>query len=329
MRRSLPKLLLLACLTGGLATARAEDLQKAPTLADHPPALLDNAQASAAALVERGQMAMFDMNFDLAAQSYCHAAQLGDVEGHYRLGRLLLQQRGLQRALGQARFVLTQAAALGNPEAALLVSSNAAFAGQAAVRPTCLPESVRVAAQPLGWVPASFDPRAKAISPEEVEKYVSQLSVERRTWAKRVQERAPFFGVDPGLAVSLVRAESNFDPNALSSANAQGLMQLIPETAERFGVNNPLDPAQNIEGGLAYLRWLLKRFDHDVIKTTAAYNAGEGAVDRYEGVPPYPETRAYVERILRFYRAAVHTAPPVPKSQRVKLVNKAPAQTRG
>ncbi len=195
--------------------------------------------------------------------------------------------------------------------------------------PTCLPESVRVAAQPLGWVPASFDPKAKAISPEEVEKYVSQLNVERRTWAKRVQERAPFFGVDPGLAVSLVRAESNFDPNALSSANAQGLMQLIPETAERFGVNNPLDPAQNIEGGLAYLRWLLKRFDHDVIKTTAAYNAGEGAVDRYEGVPPYPETRAYVERILRFYRAAVHTAPPVPKSQRVKLVNKAPAQTAG
>ena len=328
MRLALPKMLLLACLSGGAAMARAEDPQTAPTLADHPPVSLESTKADASALVDQGLAAMFAMNLDLAAQSYCHAARLGDVEGHYRLGRLLLQQRGLRRALGQARFVLTEAAELGNEEARLLVSTATAFAGQVPIRPNCLPEPVRVAAQPLGWVPASFDPRARAISPEEVNKYVAQLNVERRTWAKRVQERAPFYGVDPGLAVSLVRAESNFNPNALSSANAQGLMQLIPATAERFGVNNPLDPEQNIEGGLAYLRWLLKRFDHDVIKTTAAYNAGEGAVDRYKGVPPYPETQAYVERILRFYRAAVHTAPPAPKVQRVKL-NRSATRPRG
>jgi soluble lytic murein transglycosylase-like protein len=125
--------------------------------------------------------------------------------------------------------------------------------------------------------------------------------------------------------LSIVRAESNFDPRALSTADAQGLMQLIPATAERFGVSDLQDPAQNIEAGLAYLRWLLKRFDHDVIKTTAAYNAGEGAVDRYKGVPPYPETRAYVERILSFYRSATHRAPPKPKSKRVRL-SKAPAR---
>ena len=328
MRHTLPSWMLLVCLSSAAALVRAEEPTRALTLADHPPASLESAQASAVALVEQGQIAMFDMNFDLAAQSYCHAARLGNSEGSYRLGRLLLQQRGLRRALGQARFVLGQAAALGNTEAKRLVSTGTAFGGQAPTRPTCMPEPARVANRPLGWVPTSFDPKAKAISPQELERYLSQLNTERRTWAKRVQERAPFYGVDPGLAVSLVRAESNFDPDALSSANAQGLMQLIPETAQRFGVNNPLDPAQNIEGGLAYLRWLLKRFDHDVIKTTAAYNAGEGAVERYKGVPPYPETQAYVERILRFYRAAVHTAPPMPQPQRVKL-NKTSAKPQG
>jgi soluble lytic murein transglycosylase-like protein len=128
-----------------------------------------------------------------------------------------------------------------------------------------------------------------------------------------VQERAPHYGVDPRLAVSIVRAESNFNPLAVSPKNAQGLMQLIPATALRFGVRNPLDPQQNIEGGLAYLGWLLQRFDHDVVKASAAYNAGEGAVDRHQGVPPFPETRAYVARILGFYLATRHQPPPPPE----------------
>ncbi|HEY9095217.1 MAG TPA: lytic transglycosylase domain-containing protein, partial [Hydrogenophaga sp.] len=186
-----------------------------------------------------------------------------------------------------------------------------------ATRPTCMPEQPRQALSSTDWTPESYDPQARPISNMAVERYLKRLDAPRRAWARRVQARAPFHGVDPRLAISVVRAESNFDPQAVSSANAQGLMQLLPETALRFGVNDISDPNQNIEGGLAYLRWLLVRYDHDVLKATAAYNAGEGAVERYKGVPPFPETRAYVERILRFYRASVHaTPPPGPKPGR-------------
>jgi soluble lytic murein transglycosylase-like protein len=96
----------------------------------------------------------------------------------------------------------------------------------------------------------------------------------------------------------IMQAESNFDAAAVSPRNAQGLMQLIPDTAARFRVKNPFDAAQNIRGGLAYLRWLLAYFEGDVALVAAAYNAGEGTVERYRGVPPYDETRAYVRRIL-------------------------------
>ena len=92
--------------------------------------------------------------------------------------------------------------------------------------------------------------------------------------------------------------ESNFNPLAVSPKNAQGLMQLIPSTASRFGVTNIKDPVENIKGGMAYLRWLLAYFEGDVALTLAAYNAGEGAVERYQGIPPYAETRHYVARIL-------------------------------
>jgi len=316
MRCALSKLLLATALVFGPGMAGAETSQRR-TLADHTPIATPGEDTDPGTLVALGQAALGSMDLDLAAQSYCHAARLGSVEGSYRLGRLLLQQRGFPRAQGQARFVLKQAAELGNEEARLFITSDTAFGGQAALRPDCMPETPTPMAN--GWVPASYDLQAQPVTPEEVERYLGQLNAERRNWAKQVQERAPYYGIDPRLAVSVVRAESNFDPRALSSANAQGLMQLIPATALRFGVSDPKDPAQNIEGGLAYLRWLLHRFDHDVLKTTAAYNAGEGAVDRYQGVPPYPETQAYVERILQFYRAAVHTAPPVPEARRNKL----------
>jgi len=98
---------------------------------------------------------------------------------------------------------------------------------------------------------------------------------------------------------AVMRAESNFDPLARSSRNAQGLMQLIPETAERFAVRDPLDPVENLRGGMGYLRWLLSYFRGDVVLALAAYNAGEGTVRRYGGVPPFAETRNYVARILR------------------------------
>jgi soluble lytic murein transglycosylase-like protein len=121
-----------------------------------------------------------------------------------------------------------------------------------------------------------------------------------------VNRYAPEYGVDPKLALAVIKQESNFNPLARSSKNAQGLMQLIPETAARFNVKRPFDPEQNMKGGLAYLRWLLAYFQGNVPLVVAAYNAGEGAVNRFRGIPPYPETRAYVRRIMELFGRSEH-----------------------
>lgn len=108
-------------------------------------------------------------------------------------------------------------------------------------------------------------------------------------------------GIDSRLIEAIIAAESAFDHQALSKKGAQGLMQLMPDTADRFGVANVWDPRQNIEGGTAYLLWLIEEFDGDLVRVLAAYNAGEGAVTRYDGVPPYPETEQYVQRVMAYF----------------------------
>ena len=110
------------------------------------------------------------------------------------------------------------------------------------------------------------------------------------------------FGVDSALIRAVVHAESWFETDAVSHAGAQGLMQLMPATARRFGVVNVFDPLDNITGGVAYLAWLAEEFDHDLTRMLAAYNAGENAVRRHNGIPPYPETREYVRRVRILYR---------------------------
>jgi soluble lytic murein transglycosylase-like protein len=105
--------------------------------------------------------------------------------------------------------------------------------------------------------------------------------------------------IDPDLINSVIRAESGFNPNAISPKGAQGLMQLMPQTAAHLGIQNAMDPIANVEGGTRYLRELLAHYDNDLIKALAAYNAGPERVEQYHGVPPYPETLAYVARIIR------------------------------
>ena len=107
--------------------------------------------------------------------------------------------------------------------------------------------------------------------------------------------------IDPDFVASVVKAESGFNPTAVSSKGAQGLMQLMPRTAARLGVENALDPAANVEGGTKYLRQLLDQYDGDAVKALAAYNAGPQRVEQYGGVPPYRETRAYITRIIDDY----------------------------
>ncbi len=116
-------------------------------------------------------------------------------------------------------------------------------------------------------------------------------------YAAEIRAAAAQHGVDEAIVRAIIHAESSFNPNARSRVGAQGLMQLMPPTARRFGVSDSYDPAQNIRGGVQYLAWLLKRYNGDLTLAAAGYNAGEGAVDRYKGVPPYSETRRYVERV--------------------------------
>lgn len=107
--------------------------------------------------------------------------------------------------------------------------------------------------------------------------------------------------LDPALVQAVIQTESNWNPFAVSRKGAFGLMQLLPSTAERYGVRDVFDPAQNVNGGTRYLRDLLDRFHGDLKKSLAAYNAGEQAVQRYGGVPKYPETRAYVQKVTKTY----------------------------
>jgi soluble lytic murein transglycosylase len=107
--------------------------------------------------------------------------------------------------------------------------------------------------------------------------------------------------LQPALVKAVIAAESNFDPDAVSHRGAQGLMQLMPETAAALGVDDPLQPLENVRGGSRYLRLMIDRYG-DLERALAAYNAGPKAVDHYGGVPPYPETRDYVQRVLTYYR---------------------------
>ena len=118
-----------------------------------------------------------------------------------------------------------------------------------------------------------------------------------------IREASRLYLIPEPLIRAVIKVESNYFPTAVSSVGAQGLMQLMPGTARRMAVRDSFDPRQNILGGTRYLRWLANMFNGDIILTIAAYNAGEGAVVRYNGIPPYPETQGYVQRVLRYYYA--------------------------
>ena len=155
--------------------------------------------------------------------------------------------------------------------------------------------------------------RAEVIKPKEVMARIHEPLTEMAETSQTpistnviemIDQIAKLYDVEGPLVHSVIRAESNYNPQAVSNKGAMGMMQLIPSTARRFGVQNPFDPKQNVEGGVRYLRFLLDYYKNTYPKAIAAYNAGEGAVDRYQGVPPYTETRNYVTQVAKNLRAA-------------------------
>jgi TPR repeat protein len=227
-----------------------------------------------------------------AQERYCEAARLGDAEAQYSLGGMYMVGRGsVERDDGLAAFFLGLAAEQGHEQARNLVRM---LSKEGAYSPGCMQD------------PLVPDFRVEPPVFESAEKAFVATTPEQARVVKLVERIAPDYGVHPQLAIAVIRAESNFDPNARSSRNAQGLMQLIPETSERFNVKKPYDPVQNVRGGLSYLRWLLAYFEGDVALVAAAYNSGEQTVNRYRGVPPYAETRAYVKRVRQLYKRAEH-----------------------
>ncbi|MBZ5706318.1 MAG: lytic transglycosylase domain-containing protein [Acidobacteriia bacterium] len=137
--------------------------------------------------------------------------------------------------------------------------------------------------------------------------------------------------LDPDLVNSVIHAESSFNPHAVSPKGAQGLMQLMPQTASQLGVSNAFDPSANVEGGTRYLRELLERYNFDLIKALAAYNAGPQRVEQYRGVPPYYETRTYVAKVIRDFnrkKMAERKASAAAKSNRKKTAAHQPGAAR-
>lgn len=171
-----------------------------------------------------------------------------------------------------------------------------------------VPMSVPAAASICAW-PLDCTPRV----------IPGRLNLE--AYSAEITSTAFAFAIDPDFVRAIIHAESAFNPQARSHKGAQGLMQLMPQTAKRFGVEDPWDPMQNIQGGVQYLAFLAERFAGDMELMAAAYNAGEGAVDRHGGIPPYAETEAYVQKVsaltvayreaamTRMLRATAHTSP--------------------
>jgi soluble lytic murein transglycosylase-like protein len=176
-----------------------------------------------------------------------------------------------------------------------------ALPSQAAIRPKgeTAPSGITKASETDGSAPQNTAAASqKTLAVAETRARSGKIPSE--TIQQAIQRAADKYNVPSDLIQSVIRCESNFRPNAVSHAGAQGLMQLMPATASDLGVTDPFDIQQNIDGGTRYLRQMLDRFNGDIETALAAYNAGPGTVNRYGGVPPYRETQAYVEKVMRY-----------------------------
>lgn len=238
-----------------------------------------------------------------AAKLYCEASRLGSAEGLYRLGMLYAFGQGVPENLDYAASLFKASSMHGHFESQKMLETIHLTSTQT---PPCI---MSAEAMP------ERNPHLDVILAENqtnhgeavgIDELIENLPKNKRWLIDLVEKVAQKYEVDPKLVLSIISVESNFKTSALSNKSAQGLMQLIPETAERFNVKNAFDASQNIKGGVAYIRWLLSYFQGDVALAVAAYNAGEGAVNKYKGIPPYRETQKYVKKVQARYPFKSH-----------------------
>lgn len=233
-----------------------------------------------------------------AAVLYCEASRLGSIEALYRLGMLYAFGRGVPQRRDIAASLFSLAANEGHREAGAMLET-------LPLRKFEVPQCVRDASAP----PEKPVPPSIASAPaqdDEIRRRIAALPGNKAWLVDLITTLSNWYAIDPALVLAIVSVESNFKVHARSDKGAQGLMQLIPATAERFNVRNAFDATQNIKGGLAYLRWLLSYYRGDVSLAVAAYNAGEGNVDRHKGIPPFRETRQYVKHVMALYPRMTH-----------------------
>ena len=299
----LAALLLLATLQTG--TALAQVSSHAPTSAavieDAPPALRTLLQRASALESAPDNSSTTDGLWQ-AAVLYCQASRWGSAEGQYRLGMLYAFGQGVPENRAHAASLFSLAASLGHAQASQMLDS---IGVTSAELPACVnqdksPEKAPL--QPYHGVPADLHPG----NGQSIDQYLLALPDHKRWLIPLATTMSAWYALDPKLVLSVIAVESNFNTAAQSPKAAMGLMQLIPDTAERFNVRNAYDASQNLRGGMRYLRWLLSYYRGNIAYAAAAYNAGEGRVDRYKGVPPFPETRAYVKRVLGLYGSSRH-----------------------
>ena len=231
-----------------------------------------------------------------AAVLYCEASRSGSLEAQYRLGMLYAFGQGVPESRSFAAALFSLAASQGHARANEMLDS-------IQLTSDALPACVTTAQLP------ERAPRLVADGSDGsplIDNYLLSLAPSKRWLVPLATTLSTWYELDPKLVLSVIAVESNFETAAHSPKAAAGLMQLIPQTAERFNVRNAHDATQNLRGGMRYLRWLLSYYRGDVVYALAAYNAGEKRVDRFRGVPPFPETRSYVQRVLRLYGSARH-----------------------
>jgi len=238
-----------------------------------------------------------------AANLYCEAARMGSAEGIYRLAMLYAFGQGVPESPEYAANLFSIASIHGHYQAQKMLET---FSVSSDKTPQCVLEAVAPEMKLDTRVASQDDKNSHINDNQSIEEIRTQLPKSKRWIVDMVEKISKFHQVDPKLVMSIISVESNFSSVATSNKQAKGLMQLIPMTAERFNVKNAFDASQNIKGGVAYLRWLLSYFKGDVTLAVAAYNAGEGAVNKYNGIPPYHETKAYVKKVQARYPFKTH-----------------------